>query len=168
MRITIERLRTAIVIVAVLMVGGIIGFLALARYQRRFLGKDLPDKLGIHIQQSGEGYTYSQNRGGRTLFVLKAAKYVQFKDRGRITLHDVSITLYGAKGDRNDRIYGADFDYDPSSSLVQAQGEVQIDLGPATPKANAAATAVQTGDTQQEEKSTVHVKTSGLSFNQKT
>jgi lipopolysaccharide export system protein LptA len=172
MRITIERLRTAIVIAAVLVVGGIVGFLVLARYQRRFLGKDLPDKLGIHIQQSGEGYTYSQNRGGKTLFVLKAAKYVQFKDRGRITLHDVSITLYGAKGDRNDRIYGADFEYDPSIDIVQAQGEVQIDLGPANPNSNAKANTSQAAapqsDTQQEEKSTVHVKTSGLSFNQKT
>lgn len=170
MRITIERLRTAIVLAAVLVVGGIVGFLVLARYQKRFLGKDLPEKLGIHIQQSGEGYTYSQNRGGKTLFVLKAAKYVQFKDRGRITLHDVSITLYGAKGDRNDRIYGADFEYDPSTNIVQAQGEVQIDLGPANPnaKANTSQTAAQQGDTQQEEKSTVHVKTSGLSFNQKT
>jgi len=50
--------------------------------------------------------------GGHTLFTLHASKLIQYKGGGRATLHNVSITLYGKDGTRNDHVYGNDFEYD--------------------------------------------------------
>jgi lipopolysaccharide export system protein LptA len=168
MRITIEQLRTGIVGLGLLLIAGILGFLGFAHYQRRFFNQDLPSKLGMHIESSANGFTYSQSdKRGRTLFLLHASNVVRYKEGSRATLRDVSITLYGADGDRNDRIYGDKFEYDPPSGILKAQGEVQIDLGPAEPENSTRAPSRIQGEAQ-EEKTTVHVKTSELVFNTKT
>jgi lipopolysaccharide export system protein LptA len=174
MRITIERLRAGVLVLGVLLVVAVAGFLGYARYRGHKLLSDLPHQLGMQIQQSADGFTYSQSHGGHTLFTLHASKVVQYKDKGRASLHDVSILLYGPDGKRTDRISGQDFDYDPSSGIAQAQGEVQIDLqNPGQPQANLKAgpqagsglPAVATGTGVS---GNIRVKTSGLVFNQKT
>lgn len=162
MRFTIERLRTAIVVLAVLMVSAILLVFGVARYERHRLVRDLPEKLGIHIQSSADGFTYSPQRNGRTVFTLHAAKVVQYKGGGRATLHDVSITIYGKDGTRADRVYGADFEYDPSKGIAHADGEVELDI--AAPES----TKGQPPTDADREKSNIHLKTSGLVFNQKT
>src|SRR5271165_6949094 len=111
MRFTIRRLRAGIVVLAVLLVVVILLFFGVARYERRRLAHDLPAKLGIEIQSSSEGITFSKSDKGRTLFTLHASKVVQYKGAGRATLHDVSIMLYGKQGNRVDRISGSDFEY---------------------------------------------------------
>src|SRR5664279_3169403 len=128
MRLTIERLRAGIVVLALLLVGVILLFFGWARYQRLRLAHDLPEKLGIQVQSSAEGFTFSKSEKGRTIFTLHASKVVQFKGGGRAALHDVSITLYGKKGDRADRISGADFEYDPAKGIARAQGAVELDI----------------------------------------
>jgi lipopolysaccharide export system protein LptA len=163
MRVTIERLRLAILVVAGFLLVGVLSFFGYARWQVRRIGRDLPAKLGIEIQQSSNGFTFSKSQGGRTLFTLHAAKAVQFKSGGHATLHDVSITVYDAKGGVTDRISGDEFDYDPVASIVHADGAVQIDLvapGDSDPPAAGAASHANT--------TTVHVQTSGLIFNEKT
>lgn len=140
------------------------GFLVYARYRIRHLGRDLPGKLGMNIQQTANGYTYSQSEKGHTLFTIHASKLVQFKDNGHAVLHDVAITLYGPPGtNREDRIYGSDFDYDQNNGIASAKGEVQIDLQPPQSSGNQSA-----GDGAQADKSTIHVKARGLVFSQKT
>jgi lipopolysaccharide export system protein LptA len=140
-------------------------FLGHGRWQNRRLGHDLPVRLGTSVQQSTEGFTHSESRGGHTIYTLHASKAVQFKSDGHAELHDVSITLYGAQGAPANRIYGSDFDWDPVHGVARAMGEVQIDFqGTATPGPQGGKTTADDGDS----KSTVHVKTSGLVFNQKT
>jgi lipopolysaccharide export system protein LptA len=164
MRVSIERLRVGVLMLAGLLVVGILVFFVYARWRVRRIGHDLPAKLGISIQQSTNGFTFSKSQGGHTLFTLHAAKTVQYKDGGRVRLRDVSITLYGPQGQQTDRIYGDDFDYDPVNSVVRANGEVQIDLqGPGS-----AGSASALPDDGVDTKSTVHVTTADLVFNQKT
>jgi lipopolysaccharide export system protein LptA len=163
MRITVKRLRWLIVGLACLLIAVLGGFLVYARYRIRHIGKDLPGKLGMNIQQTANGFVYSQSEKGHTLFTIRASKLVQFKGNGHAVLHDVAITLYGPPGtNREDRVYGSDFDYDQKNGIASAQGEVQIDLQSPQNSGN------QTGDGEQAEKSTIHVKASGLVFNQKT
>ena len=98
-----------------------------------------PMDWGPPIQQSTEGFTYSESRGGHTIYTLHASKAVQYKSDGHAELHDVSITLYGAQGAPANRIYGNDFDWDPVHGIARAMGEVQIDFqGAATPVRQAA------------------------------
>jgi lipopolysaccharide export system protein LptA len=158
MQWTIARLRHGILILAALLVAVLLGFLGYARYRLRHLEKDLPGRLGINIQQTANGYTYSQSSKGHTLYTIQASKLIQYKAGGNATLHDVSITLYGPEGsNRADKIHGSDFSYDAKNQIVSAQGTVIIDLQ-----------GFGDGDQAASPQNTIHVKTSGLVFNQKT
>ena len=162
---TPARLRTGILVLAGGLVVAIAAFFVYGRWQGRRLGHDVPTGLGSSIQQSTQGFTYSESRGGHTLYTLHASKAVQYKTDGHAELHDVSITLYGAQGAPTNRIYGSAFDWDPVHGIARAMGEVQIDLqGTANPNPQDGKTSAEEG----ESKSTVHVKTSGLVFNKQT
>src|SRR5271170_5278667 len=176
MRITVARLRWGIVGLTCLLLAALAGFFGYARYRLHRLAKDLPARLGIDIQQTANGFTYSQSSKGHTYFTIHASKLVEYKTGGHARLHDVQITLYGPAGStRTDKISGSDFDYDPQSGIATAKGEVQIDLAglssdqsspnqPGNPKPAAPPPAPDA----QVQQNTIHVKTSGLVFNSKT
>lgn len=156
MRLTIQGLRRWLAGAVVLLLTVVAGFFFYGRYRLRKIEKDLPARLGINIQQTATGWTYSQSSGGHTLFTMKASKESQLKS-GHVLLHDVDITMYGPPGSgRQDRIFGSDFDYDSNSGLAVSQGEVNIELAgisqPSSPS----------------DSNTIRVRTSGLTFAQKT
>jgi lipopolysaccharide export system protein LptA len=173
MRITIASLRLWIIILAALLVAALVGFLAYARYQSRHIIADLPGRLGVQVSRSSDGFTYSQSVKGRTAFTIHASNAVQYKGGDSATLHDVVITLYGAQGDRSDRISGSEFDYDQKAGIVTAKGEVLIDLqgadltsSPVAAAKGAVAAAAAAGITAKPAQEVIHVKTSGLVFDQ--
>jgi lipopolysaccharide export system protein LptA len=169
MRVTIEKLRMWLLVAAGLLVGVILLFLGYARYQMHRAVRDLPQKLGVEIQQSTNGFTFSKSDKGKTLFTLHASRAVQLKNGGKARLHDVSIVLYGRDSERADRIYGSEFDYDPASGVARADGPVDIDLQ--SPGAAASGTEQAPPDASRpalDDKSVVHARTSGLVFAQKT
>jgi lipopolysaccharide export system protein LptA len=157
MRITIERLRTWIMVLAGVLIAVIAGFFVLTRYKLSHFGRDLPARLGVNIQQDANGFTFSKSQGGHTLFTLHASKLIQYKGNGRAMLHNVSITLYGKDGSRSDHVYGNDFEYDPVQGTARALGPVHLDVQAPT----------GTRGTVPQNR-TVHAETSGLVFNQKT
>ena len=164
MQITIKRLRLLIVGLACLLLAVLGGFLVYARYRVRHIGRDLPGKLGLNIQQTANGYTVSQSEKGHTVFTIHASKLVQFKSNGHAVLHDVAITLYGPPGEaREDHIYGSDFDYDQKDGIASAEGKVQIDLQP--PQNTNSQPAA---DSEQAQRNIIHIQASSLIFNQKT
>src|ERR1700758_1870078 len=174
MRVTVARLRRGIVVLACLVLAVLAAFILYARYRVHRLARDLPAKLGMDIQQTANGFTYSQSSKGHTYFTIHASKLIQYKAGGHAILHDVHITLYGPEGsNRADKIYGSDFDYDPQSGIAIAKGEVQIDLAglgsnePAKPAA-AGEPAKPAGAGTQSQPDAVHVRTRGLTFNSKT
>lgn len=157
MPITVAQIRIWIVGLALVLVAVLAVFYVQFTIRARRVVSDLPGKLGLDIGQTSDSYTLSQTgKNGRTSFTIKASKAIKFKDGQHVTLRDVAITLYGAQGDRDDRIAGKEFDYDRKTGIVVAQGPVQIDLQGAATAPGAGAPTV------------VHVKTSGLSFNEKT
>ena len=157
MQVTIARLRQGILILGSLLLIVLLGFLGYARYRLRHFEKDLPARLGVNIQQTANGYTYSQSSKGHTLYTIHASKLIQYKEGGNATLHDVTITLYGPEGsNRTDKIYGSEFSYDAKNQIVSALGTVTIDLQGFGENQSAS------------QQNRIHVKTSGLVFNQKT
>ena len=123
----------------------------------------VPQKLGIDIQQTSEGFTLSKSEGGRTIYTIRASNAVQFKKGGHADLKNVHIVVYGKAHDRFDQIYGNEFTYDPESGDINGIGEVHIDLqgyaeGPTKPDQAP----------PDELKNPVHIVTSSLKFNQKT
>jgi lipopolysaccharide export system protein LptA len=119
----------------------------------------LPTRLGVNIVQETDGFAYSQwdDAKHKTVFTIHAAKALSYTD-GKITLHDVAMTLYGEKQDRNDRIKGDEFEYDQKAGVFRSVGVVHIDLQGAQPvggkvvSSDAAAAKV------------MHVTTSGLVY----
>jgi len=176
-RLTIERMRAMVLVGAGLLIAAVVVFLGMARWKARSFIKEIPQRLGANIQQEANGVTYTQAHGGHTLFKIHASKVVQLKEGGRAILHDVQIELYGEDGSRVDRIAGQEFEYDQKNGIAKAGGPVEITLmrpgeAPAvapkaipergsksSPLANAAKAA---------SKSEIHVKTSGLIFDQKS
>jgi lipopolysaccharide export system protein LptA len=163
MPILLSRLRRWVggaLIAVVLLVAGVYFY---ARHRVQNALQEVPEKIGLEIKQSATGFTVSKSEQGRTLFTVQAGKAVQFKLGGRAELHDVQITLYGSDSSRFDRIRGTDFEYDQQSGDVTAKGEVQIDLG-----ANPQGLLNPDQAPPKELKDPIHLKTSGLVFNQKT
>jgi lipopolysaccharide export system protein LptA len=122
-----------------------------------------PNNIPQGSIQVAQGFTFSKSEGGRTLFTIQASSFVQFKEGQRYELHDASIILFGKEGGRSDQIFGSDFQYDKSTGDVTAKGEVEIDLQATSP-----VPGTHTEDGAQATKSMVHLKTSGLNFNEKT
>ncbi len=178
---TIEWIRTLVLGVGCLLVVALIGFLVLGKWRSRLNLREIPKRLGVNIQQEANGVTYTQTNRGHTLFKIHASKVVQLKEGGKALLHDVQIELYGDDGSRVDRIAGDEFEYDQKNGKAVAAGPVEITLmrpgqapavapgadagrvmpqrGKGSALANAAQTAAQ-GE--------IHVKTSGLTFDQKS
>jgi lipopolysaccharide export system protein LptA len=192
-RITIERLRTLVLVGGIVLVLAVGGFLAAGKYARRFLTKDLPKQLGINIESQADGVNYTQTRKGKTLFKIHAARAVRMKDGEKTLLHNVTIDLYGEDGKRSDTITGNEFEYDPENGIAQAKGPVEItlmrpgekpavaqlisgadksskkpDAAEAAAGANSSSSAAQNPALAAITDNEIHVRTSGLTFNQKT
>lgn len=177
MRLTIERIRTLVIVTGVLLVAAIAAFLAVDKFKNPLNRRDIPKRLGIDIQQEANGVTYTQSHGGRTIFKIHASRVVQLRN-DRATLHDVVIEMYGQNESGTDRIKGDEFEYDQKTGTATAAGPVEITLmrpaqktvgqeesaGGRKPAAPASPESRQ--GTRPE--SAIHVKTSGLVFNQKS
>ena len=159
----VTRLRRWFAAGAILVIAIVAGTYYFAKWRVENALKKVPGKLSIDIQQSAQGFTVSKSEGGRTLFKIQASKVIQYKQGGRAELHDVAITLYGKESNRFDQIYGSDFEYNQQSGDVIAHGEVQIDL-----EANPEGIVRPDQAVPKELKNPIHLRTSGLTFNQKT
>ncbi len=165
-------------VAALLAIATVAGFYFYARYRVRSALHDIPVRLGVDIKQTTSGFTFSKSERGRTLFTVSAGKAVQFKG-DHTQLSDVRIIVYGrgqplntpADQRRFDQIYGKEFDYDQKAGEVRATGEVHIDLeATGTPEPSGQNDPHRPGiagvDSGVEGK--LHLKTSGIVFNQKT
>jgi lipopolysaccharide export system protein LptA len=165
MNLSVRHLRKWLVIAMSALVLVVAGFYTRGYYTRYLLSKAIQknaEKLGVDIQQSTDNFSFSKSEGGHTLFTVRASKAIQVKS-GRAELHEVNIVVYGRDSNRFDQIYGSDFEYDPKSGEVRAQGEVHIDLQ-----------GVAEGDVRPDQappkelKNPIHLLTSGLVFNRDT
>jgi lipopolysaccharide export system protein LptA len=178
MRLTIERMRTLVLVAASLLLVATLAFLAIGKWRSPFSRRDLPSRLGFDIQQESNGVTFSHALGGHSQFKIHASKVVQLK-QGSALLSDVKIELYGEDGSRVDRIEGATFEFNQKNGTATASGPVQITLmrpGQAPAIAPKAAPKAATGGkdtplntaTRAAAAGQVLVKTSGLAFSVNT
>jgi lipopolysaccharide export system protein LptA len=161
MPLPIYRLRRWLAVIAVLFTAVVAGTYFYARQRLRDVLKEVPDKIGIDIKQTANGFQFSKSDGKRTLFTVQAGSLKQFQLDGSAELHNVSIILYGRDSTRFDQIYGDDFTYDKKSGNVTAHGDVQIDLEP-----NPSGLTGPDQGTPKELKNPIHLKTRDLVFNQ--
>ncbi|MGA8042918.1 MAG: LptA/OstA family protein [Terracidiphilus sp.] len=166
MRFTIERLRALVLAAGVLLIAALAVLFVINKWKHPLNRRDLPSRLGVDIQQEASGFTYTQARGGHTLFKIQASKVVQLK-KGTSLLHEVRIELYGPDGSRMDRIEGNEFEYDQEAGTARANGPVEIALvRPAAVSGGAKNTRPSGKKSDAGSPDEVHVKTSGLVFDQ--
>jgi lipopolysaccharide export system protein LptA len=114
--------------------------------------KKAPPAVPPTIEQRSNEFSYSKVEGQRTIYTVKASRTTQFKEGSRNLLEDVSITVFGRKGERNDKLVTRACDFISDTQKISCLGEVQISL---QAKGPASANAIQ-------------VTTSGVSFDQKS
>ena len=168
MRDRVARLRMWLVGSAVFLLLVIAAYLGAAHHLRHHWLATLPAKLGVNVVSDASGWTYSPSIGSQTPYTIHAAKQVGYAD-GKFTLHDVSVMLYGKKGDRRDHIFGQDFEYDQKAGVIRALGVVHIDLQAADatgsgPAANASAKPEGPESAESGGAKVMHVTTSGLVY----
>jgi lipopolysaccharide export system protein LptA len=146
---------------AVAVVAVVIGFYGYARLHFNRSIKGLEKKFDVKIEQSAQGFTLTKSEQGRTLFLVHASSVEQYAG-GQAALHGVNIVIYDPDGSGADQIYGDDFVYDPNSGDVRADGVVHMELQ------GASDTPLLAGDIPKELKNPLHLKSSGLTFNQKS
>ena len=183
MRFTIERLRTLVLAAGVLLVIALGVFLGVGKFRNRFSKKDIPHALGLGIQEEANGFVYTHDVRGHTLYRIRASKQLQLKKDGKtfLQLHDVSIELFAEDGSRVDKIEGGEFEYNPGVGIAKAMGPVEITLmkptvAPAIAPNAAAGKAIGSKQmpgklvsaAQTAASGEIHVKTSGLIFNRET
>ncbi|MFZ0299053.1 MAG: LptA/OstA family protein [Candidatus Sulfotelmatobacter sp.] len=161
MPLPIYRLRRWLVVIAVLFTATVSGMYFYARLRQRNVLKELPNKIGIDIKQTANGFQFSKSDGKRTLFTVQAGSLKQFQLDGSAELHHVSVILYGRDSSRFDQIYGDDFSYDKKSGNITAHGDVQIDL-----ESNPTGETGPDQGTPRELKNPIHLETTDLVFNQ--
>jgi lipopolysaccharide export system protein LptA len=141
----------------------IAAYLGAAHHLRHHWLATLPAKLGVNVVSDASGWTYSPSIGSQTPYTIHAAKQVGYAD-GKFTLHDVSVMLYGKKGDRRDHIFGQDFEYDQKAGVIRALGVVHIDLQAADATGSGPAANASAKPEGPESAKVMHVTTSGLVY----
>lgn len=158
-----KRLRILFAGGATLVFAIAVGFYFYGTLKVKQLVRQAPKNIPSNVEKSATGFNLSKSENGKMLFTIHAASVQQYKEGSRAALHDVNIIIYGRNQDRSDQIYGADFAYDPVKKEVTAQGEVRIDL-----EANSTGTAPSGQAPAAESRNLIHIKTSGLTFNENT
>ncbi|HTX75221.1 MAG TPA: LptA/OstA family protein [Terracidiphilus sp.] len=181
MHLSIERLRTLVLLAGGLLIVALVVFLELGHLRSRFNLRDVPKRLGLNVEVEENGFTLTRAHGGHTEFKMHASKMVRLKQGGRALLDDVEIELYGKDGATVDRIRGGHFEWNEETKKATAAGPVEILImeptatptvaegvrgsKPAKPKTvptplSSAAQSVAKGQ--------IDVKTSGLTFDSNT
>jgi lipopolysaccharide export system protein LptA len=140
------------VIIAAVLVIAVFGVYLRRSWQSNEAKKNSPPSVPASVQRSSEGFSYTQGNREHTLFTVHASSATTFKgapnassikDAEKNVLLNVSGTVYGRKGDRNDNIRTNSCDFyrpenekgadakapktDDRGSMV-CDGDVQMDL----------------------------------------
>jgi lipopolysaccharide export system protein LptA len=162
-RFTIERIRTLVLIAGALVLVALMGFLWVGKWKSRLNRRDLPQRLGVNIQQEANGYTYVHAFGAHSQYKIHASKEVQLKDN-RVELHDVEIELYGQDGKDIDRIAGDKFEYDEKSGVATADGKVDMLLTQPASAQEAGGKEKRLPSVPAVSSDQIRLKTSGVTF----
>ena len=179
MLVTIERLRTLVLVVGGLVIAALIAFLVVGQWRSKLNLREIPKKLGVDIKQEQNDIVFTHTRGGHTYYKLRASKAVQLAQGNRLLLQHVQIELYSMDGKTADRITGNEFEYDQKGGTAKAAGPVEIvierpGVAPAiapNAKAGLAEKGKESPLASMENGAAagqIDVKTSGLTFDQKT
>ena len=80
------------------------------------------------VNQQLSGYTFTRSDQGRPVFTVHAARTVSYQQSKLTTLEDVTVELFGPKGDRGDILRTQRCEYNSASGNFLTSGPVQMEL----------------------------------------
>ena len=80
------------------------------------------------VNQQLSGYTFTRSDQGRPVFTVHAARTVSYQQSKSTMLEDVTVEIFGRKGDSGDILRTHRCEYDPQSGDFLASGPVEIEL----------------------------------------
>jgi lipopolysaccharide export system protein LptA len=146
------RWSAAIALLLVALVTGVYIRRAIKVHEAR---QKAPPPVPPSVEQRSSEFSFSKVEGDQTVFTVRASRATEFKEGSRNLLEDVSVTIFGRKGERDDTFRTRACDYISSTGKMTCAGEVQITLQPAPPPA---------GTTAPSDAAIVRVSTSAVSF----
>jgi lipopolysaccharide export system protein LptA len=129
-------------------------WISAARRDRR---THIPPSPPADVHQQLSGYTFTRSDEGRAIFTVHAARTVAFQEGKPTLLEDVTVEVFGHRGNRRDVLRTHRCQYDAQSGDFSSSGPVQIELN------------AQAGDspgTSLRGKHPVFLETSKVSFHQ--
>ena len=90
--------------------------------------RSAPPPVPVTVQQQSQKFSFAKATGGLTLFQVEASSATAFATGNRNVLENVAITMYGQRGDRNDRIRTRECEYFSDTGRVVCHSDVHIDL----------------------------------------
>jgi lipopolysaccharide export system protein LptA len=89
---------------------------------------DISSSPAPNVNQQLSGYTFTRNDQGRPVFTVHAAKTVSYQENKSTELEDVTVEVFGRKGDSGDILRTHRCEYLPQSGDFLTSGPVQIEL----------------------------------------
>jgi lipopolysaccharide export system protein LptA len=163
MRMSIQRLRWALVAGALLLVGVLAVFIGYGRYVALRRYQQIIARSGVSITHDSNGVTYSQSIKGKKIFTLRA-KTESSLGGGKYALHDAELLLYNRNGNAADHVYGSEMEYDQNEEVARAKGEVFMDIQPPQGLANGGRSQSTIAEPRPASGPIIHVRTSGLVY----
>ena len=132
----------------------------LAQQRKRGTPGPRPPKMAADVDQQARAFVLSKTAGGQMLYTLQASQMTNFKDTGKTILRNVSIQIFGKRGDRRDRVTSQECEVDTAKSTFFLPGEVQMELQ--------APEDVSGVPAKQQPSGPIYITTSALIFDQNT
>ena len=88
----------------------------------------IPPSPAPDVHQQLSGYTFTRSDQGRAIFTVHAARTVAYQQSKSTTLEDVTVELFGRKGDRSDIMRTQRCEYNSQSGDFLSPGPVEIEV----------------------------------------
>jgi len=117
-----------------LLVGGIsvtalaVGLTYWRGSNRRTTAVHTPPSPAPDVNQQLSGYTFTRSDQGRPVFTIHAARTVSYQQSKATVLEDVTVEVFGPKGDRGDILRTHRCEYNTQSGDFLSSGPVEIEL----------------------------------------
>ena len=123
-----QRWLTALVVGGISLTALAVGLTYWRRINRQAAPARLPPSPAVGVNQQVSGYTFTHSEQNRPVFTIRAARTVSYQGNKSTVLEDVTVEMFGRKGDRDDKLRTEQCQYDALSGDFLAGGPVHIEL----------------------------------------
>ena len=123
-----QKWLTGLVVGGITVTALVVGLTYWGSATRRTPPVHIPPSPAPDVHQQLSGYTFTRSDQGRPVFTIHAARTVSYQQSKSTMLEDVTVEVFGRKGDRGDILRTHRCEYNPQSGDFLSSGPVEIEL----------------------------------------